>query len=151
MKIGPFYLRLTRNLPAQSNPHILVVDLNIVITTLIQKCKELDDLQVDMEHKVQMLAFDVANGDKQTTHFKELLDEQQTKEQNRKNDIERYITAAREAMERERQDRYLLLVEQNKLKHKVEKLSENCKSYQVMADFSIHIAFCYLLTFCGFS
>ena len=42
-----------------------------------------------MEHKFQMLEFDVCNGEKQTAHLKELLDEQQTKEQNRKNDIER--------------------------------------------------------------
>lgn len=85
-----------------------------------------------MDHKVKMLQFDVSNGEKEVSHLKDLINEQQTKEQNRKLEIEHYITAAREAMERERQDRYLLLVEQNKLKHKVEKLSESCKSYQVL-------------------
>lgn len=83
-----------------------------------------------------MLRFDVSNNEKELDHLKKLLNEQETNKQNKRAEIEKYITAAREAMERERQDRYLLLVEQNKLKHKVEKLSETCKSYQVCIDFT---------------
>ena len=63
--------------------------------------------------------------------MKEKYDQQQLKLSAQKIEVENIITAVRQSIERERQDRYLLLVEQNKLKHKVEKLSESCKSYQV--------------------
>lgn len=95
-----------------------------------EKVKELEDYKSESEHKIKMLRFDVSNNEKELDHLKKLLNEQETNKQNKRAEIEKYITAAREAMERERQDRYLLLVEQNKLKHKVEKLSETCKSYQ---------------------
>ena len=78
-----------------------------------------------------MLKLDVSSKEKEAMKSKELLKEHQTSELYQKNEVRRYLNTAREGMERERQDRYLLLVEQNKLKHKVEKLSENCKSYQV--------------------
>jgi len=89
-----------------------------------------------------MAQFDITNYEKEVKTLSEKVTQDQVKEQQRRMDIERYIIAAREAMERERQDRYLLLVEQNKLKHKVEKLSESCKSYQVCI-----FLFCYLNQF----
>ena len=55
----------------------------------------------------------------------------QDEEIRKRADIERMFIAAREAIDKERQDKYLLLVEQNKLKHKVEKMTESLKSYQV--------------------
>ena len=55
----------------------------------------------------------------------------QDEEIRKRADIERMFIAAREAIDKERQDKYLLLVEQNKLKHKVEKITESLKSYQV--------------------
>ena len=85
----------------------------------------------NLEHCLQMLKLDVSSKEKEAMKSKELLKEHQTSELYQKNEVRKYLNTAREGMERERQDRYLLLVEQNKLKHKVEKLSENCKSYQV--------------------
>ena len=77
------------------------------------------------------MQLDVENFEKEIKGLQEKFSSEQTKEQQRRAEIDRYIIMEQEALERERQDRYLLLVEQNKLKHKVEKLSESCKSYQV--------------------
>ncbi len=63
--------------------------------------------------------------------LKEHVSQAREEEETKKEDLERFFMAAREAVDKERQDKYMLLVEQNKLKHKVEKLSESLKSYQV--------------------
>lgn len=93
--------------------------------------RELEDFKLDTDHKIKMMQYESSNNEKELRRLKDAISEQNSSEQTRKLDLEKYITAAREAMERERQDRYMLLVEQNKLKHKVEKLTESCKSYQV--------------------
>lgn len=97
-----------------------------------QKTQEAEMIGQNQQHKLEMMKLEVANFENEIAALKERLEENLGGEQLRRNEIERYIMTGRDAMERERQDHYLLLVEQNKLKHKVEKLSENCKSYQVL-------------------
>ena len=83
------------------------------------------------EQQLKLLTHERTNSQKEVDSMQEVIKNLQLNEQTHKIEIERYIAIEKEGMDRERQDRYLLLVEQNKLKHKVEKLSENCKSYQV--------------------
>lgn len=110
---------------------VFLRDSHCFILIFLQQLKEMNEKNQNLEHCLQMLKLDVSSKEKEAMKSKELLKEHQTSELYQKNEVRKYLNTAREGMERERQDRYLLLVEQNKLKHKVEKLSENCKSYQV--------------------
>eukprot|EP00111_Clytia_hemisphaerica_P019578 TCONS_00057772-protein len=99
---------------------------NLETTTYQAKSKE-----ESLEHQIKSMKCDIESFEKDIKGMHEKMSSEQTKEQQRRAEIDRYIIMEQEALERERQDRYLLLVEQNKLKHKVEKLSESCKSYQM--------------------
>ena len=83
------------------------------------------------QHKIELMKLEVSHFENEIAALKERLEKNLGSEQQRRNEIERYVSTGRESVERERQDHYILLVEQNKLKHKVDKLSESCKSYQV--------------------
>ena len=100
----------------------------------MKKTQEAEMNEQNQNHKIEIMKMEVAHFESEIAALKERLEKNLGSDEQRRNEIERYVSTGRESMERERQDHYLLLVEQNKLKHKVDKLSENCKSYQVRAS-----------------
>ncbi|XP_065652216.1 leucine-rich repeat-containing protein 45 isoform X6 [Hydra vulgaris] len=115
----------------ETNDKVSVERLNEHIERLKEKIQEMETNNIQSEQKLKQLAHDAAISHQDLENMQEVIKNLQLNEKSHKIEIERYIAIEKEGLERERQDRYLLLVEQNKLKHKVEKLSENCKSYQM--------------------
>ena len=78
-----------------------------------------------------MIEIDAHRLEQELKTLKEHLMQTLEDDMKKKEELERMFLAARDTVEKERQDKYMLLVEQNKLKHKVEKMTESLKSYQV--------------------
>eukprot|EP00794_Sanderia_malayensis_P012032 gene12032-13274_t len=96
--------------------------------------KELEDSKAEMSFKESTMKIDAHRLEQEIKTLKDHISQSQEDEVNKKEDLERMFLAARETVDKERQDKYMLLVEQNKLKHKVEKLTESLKSYQIKND-----------------
>ncbi|XP_065063424.1 uncharacterized protein LOC135689977 isoform X2 [Rhopilema esculentum] len=96
--------------------------------------KEVDDLKTQHSHEEALMKIDTHRLEQELKTLKEHVAQSQEDEVRKASEVERMFMAAREAIEKDRQDKYLLLVEQNKLKHKVEKMTESLKSYQIKND-----------------
>lgn len=79
-----------------------------------------------------MAQFDLANYQNELKTITLKYEEEQVKDQKRKVEIQRFVATVRESIEKERRDQYHFICEHNQLKHKWDKLNENCKSYQVI-------------------
>ena len=104
--------------------------------------KEIEDLKQERSHKENLSKIDTEKVEQELKQKKEMLEQIQANEQNRRMDMEHLLLAARDVIDKERQEKYMLLVEQNKLKHKVEKLSESVKSYQVLVSLNCTVKTC---------
>ena len=97
----------------------------------LQLTREIEDVKTEHSHNEAMMKIDTHRLEQELKTLKEHLAQNQEDETKRSKMVERMFIAARETIERDRQHNRLLLVEQNKLQHKVEKMSESLKSYQV--------------------
>ena len=96
-----------------------------------QLSREVDDLKTQHSHKEAMMKIDTHRLEQELKILKEHLAQNQEEEVRKSTMVERIFIDAREAIEKDRLRNRLLLVEQNKLQHKVEKMTESLKSYQV--------------------
>jgi len=96
--------------------------------------REIEDVKTEHSHNEAMMKIDTHRLEQELKTLKEHLAQNQEDETKRSKMVERMFIAARETIERDRQHNRLLLVEQNKLQHKVEKMSESLKSYQIKND-----------------
>ena len=92
----------------------------------------MDELKTEHSRNEAMMKIDTHRLEQELKTLKEHLVQNQEDEVRKSKTVERMFVIARETIERDRQHNRLLLVEQNKLQHKVEKMSESLKSYQVL-------------------
>ena len=88
-------------------------------------------MKTQHSHKEAMMKIDTHRLEQELKTLKEHLGQNQEDEVRKSTMVEKMFIAARETIEKDRQHSRLLLVEQNKLQHKMEKMSESLKSYQV--------------------
>ena len=96
-------------------------------------------MKTQHSHEEALMKIDTHRLEQELKTLKEHVAQSQKDEVRKASEVERMFMAAREAIEKDRQDKYLLLVEQNKLKHKAEKMTESLKSYQVLFLYSASI------------
>ena len=97
-------------------------------------------MKTQHSHEEALMKIDTHRLEQELKTLKEHVAQSQKDEVRKASEVERMFMAAREAIEKDRQDKYLLLVEQNKLKHKAEKMTESLKSYQVLLTVSLYSA-----------